>query len=122
MSTVKARQSKKAAKDTSVTNGVPSTSEIADVLTLSEAADYLRVGEKDVVEMVKTQGLAARQIGKDWRFLKSALQNWLGGEPKRSSKQALLNLAGKFRDDPYLEEITREAYQRRGRPISEEGE
>jgi hypothetical protein len=51
--------------------------------------------------------------------LKSSVQSWLGGEAKKSSKQALLNLAGKFKDDPYLEEITREAYQRRGRQISE---
>ena len=72
--------------------------------------------------MVKTQGLQGRQIGKEWRFLKTSLKNWLGGAEPQSSKQALLNLAGKFKDDPYLEEITRETYQRRGRSISEDGE
>ena len=82
-------------------NGMPGADNVGDVLTLSEAALYLRVGEVDVIRMVQTQGLAARQIGKEWRFLKSALQGWLAGAPAKSSKQALLNLAGKFKDDPY---------------------
>ena len=31
-------------------------------------------------------------------------------------------MAGKFKDDPDLEEICREAYRKRGRPITEDAE
>ena len=43
------------------------------------------------------------------------------GSPKpRSSKEALLALAGKYKDDPDLEAILQEAMRRRGRPRAEE--
>src|SRR5277367_5054010 len=48
-----------------------------EVLTLVEAAAYLRLTEADVLRMVDEQGLSARQLGKEWRFLKSAIQDWL---------------------------------------------
>lgn len=98
------------------------TTELEDVLTLAEAAAYLRIAEADVVRMVYGQGLPGRQIGSEWRFLKSAVQDWLSNPPPRSSKEALRAMAGAFKDDPFLEEIVREAYRQRGRPITETGE
>ncbi len=93
-----------------------------DVLTLADAAAYLRVPEAEVLRMVREQGLAERRIGKEWRFLKSALQEWLGTPPAKSGKQSLLALAGAWKDDPDLDEIVREAYRQRGRPITEDEE
>jgi excisionase family DNA binding protein len=95
---------------------------LAEVLTLAEAAAYLRVAESEILRLVHDQGLPGRQVGTDWRFLKFALQDWLRGEtpPRSSSKQALLVLAGKFKDDPDLENIVEEAYRRRGRPMTED--
>lgn len=93
-----------------------------DVLTLEEAALYLRVSEEDVLRMVREQGLSGRLIGAEWRFLKSALRDWLSNPSPKSSKEALLELAGSSKDDPYLTEIVREAYRRRGRPITGAGE
>jgi excisionase family DNA binding protein len=89
------------------------------VLTLAEAAAYLRVGEAEIVQAVRDQGLPARQIGPDWRFLKSALQDWLRSPPRRN--RGLLAHLGAVRNDPYLEELLQEVYQRRGRPEAEEG-
>jgi excisionase family DNA binding protein len=103
-------------------NGKHLANEFGDVLTLGEAASYLRIGEGEVVRAVQSQGLPARQIGAEWRFSKCAIQNWLAGTTLKSNKQVLLNLAGKFRDDPYLKEITREAYERRSLPANEDGE
>ena len=48
-----------------------------EVLDLKEAAAYLKVAEDDVLLMVREQGLAARQIGQEWRFLKAAIREWL---------------------------------------------
>lgn len=97
-------------------NGLPS-----EVLTLAEAAAYLRLAEPDVLCLIFEQGLPARQAGAEWRFLKTAIEQWLstGLLRQRSSKDALLALAGKYRDDPDLLRICEEAYQRRGRPITE---
>jgi excisionase family DNA binding protein len=50
----------------------------AEVFTLAEAAAYLRLPEQDVLRMIQEQGLPARQVGTEWRFLKAAIQQWLG--------------------------------------------
>ncbi len=121
MSATKTKGAKKPAKTPAVKNGVPA-SEPSDVLTLAEAAAYLRVAEAAVVGSVGTEGLPGRQIGGDWRFLKSALQDWLNTPRQPTGNEAFLAIAGKFKDDPYLEEICREAYRQRGRPMREEVE
>jgi len=87
-----------------------------DVLTLSEAAAYLRVAEGDVLRQAQMQDLPGRQIGNEWRFLRAGLQDWLRTFGRKSGKEALLALAGAWKDDPDIEEIVREAHRRRGRP------
>jgi excisionase family DNA binding protein len=94
----------------------------AEVLTLAEAAAYLRIPEAEVLRLVRQQDLPGRLIGTEWRFLKSAVQDWLRTPPPRGSKEAILSLAGAWKDDPYLEEELKEIYKRRGRPMTEEGE
>ncbi len=93
-----------------------------EVLTLSEAAAYLRVAEADVLRLVHHQELPGRQIGKEWRFLKAGLREWLRTPARRSGKQDFLALAGAWKDDPDIEEIVRQAHRRRGRPIKENKE
>ncbi|MEX0715517.1 MAG: hypothetical protein WD066_02975 [Planctomycetaceae bacterium] len=68
------------------------------------------------------EGLPGRLIDGEWRFLKCAVNEWLGTPSKPSGKAALLNMAGAFKDDPFLDEIVREAYRQRGRPITEDVE
>jgi len=94
---------------------------LGEVLTLSEAAAYLRVPEADVVRLTSTQGLPGRLIGSEWRFSKSALQDWLRTPPPRPSKEAMLSSIGAWQDDPYLEEMLKGIYRRRGRPMTEKG-
>jgi excisionase family DNA binding protein len=90
-----------------------------EVLTLSEAAAYLRVAEAEVLRLVHLQELPGRQIGNEWRFLKAGLQEWLRTPDRRSGKEAFLALAGAWKDDPDIEQIVRESHRRRGRPIME---
>jgi excisionase family DNA binding protein len=94
-----------------------------DVLTLAEAAAYLRVSEADVIGLVHSQNLPGRFIAGEWRFLKSALQQWLAtGEPNWETRKAeILAAAGSFKDDPDLLEIVEDIYRKRGRPITEDG-
>jgi excisionase family DNA binding protein len=93
------------------------------VFTLAEAAAYLRLSEQDVLGMIHEQGLPARRAGAEWRFLKTAIDWWLsGGSPSLpSTNEAWLAMAGKYRNDPDLEQIVEDAYRRRGRPITEDG-
>jgi excisionase family DNA binding protein len=89
------------------------------VLTLAEAAAYLRIPEAAVVDLVHSQELPGRCVAGEWRFLKAAIQHWLAtASPTwETRKAAILELAGKYKDDPDLERIVEEAHRRRGRPI-----
>ncbi|MBY0526545.1 MAG: helix-turn-helix domain-containing protein [Gemmataceae bacterium] len=89
------------------------------MLNLSEAAAYLRVAEGDVLRLAQMQDLPGRQIGNEWRFLRAGLQDWLRSPGPKSGKEAMLALAGAWKDDPDIEEIVREAHRRRGRPNAE---
>ena len=83
----------------------------AEVLTLNEAAAYLRVSEADVVKLATSHELPGRKIGEEWRFLKQGLEDWLLGP---SGKERLLRHAGAMRDDPDLERMLKRVY---GEPI-----
>ena len=99
-------------------NGSPPTGE---ELSLAETAAYLRVSEADVLRLIDEQNLRARRIGKEWRFLKSAIQNWLGHDiTVESAKAAQLAVAGSWKDDPLVEKELQEIYRRRGTSGSEE--
>jgi len=82
------------------------------VLTLDEAAAYLRISTDEVVRSVDADGLPGRKVGGEWRFFKAAIQEWLS--PKRQT--GFLDELGKIKDDPHMEEMLREIYARRGRP------
>jgi hypothetical protein len=99
-------------------NGPP-----GEVLTLAEAAAYLRLPEKAVITATSTQGLPGRLVAGEWRFFKTALQQWLShSEPtEEMRKAAQMAVAGSWKDDPYLEDMVEEIYRRRGRPITEDG-
>jgi excisionase family DNA binding protein len=86
----------------------------AEVLTFSEAAAYLRVSESELHQLISDQALPGRRFGNEWRFLKSAIQDWLKTPPKRGSREAILSVAGAWKDDPYVEEELKEIYRKRG--------
>ncbi|MEZ6141027.1 MAG: helix-turn-helix domain-containing protein [Zavarzinella sp.] len=51
-------------------------------MTLSESAEYLRVTEDAVLELVENGSLPAQQIGGEWRFLKRSLVDFLRFGPQ----------------------------------------
>jgi excisionase family DNA binding protein len=98
-------------------NGSPSSDE---VLTLAEAAAYLRIGEEAVLRLIEKQGLPARQVDAEWRLLKPAIQRWLGRETIDTSKAAQLAVVGSWKDDPYVDQELKETYERRRASRTEE--
>ena len=65
--------------------------ESAEVLTLEEAAAFLRVSSDAVLRLALQQVLPGRQIEGQWRFLRTALADWLR---EKSPKAVLLSQAG----------------------------
>jgi excisionase family DNA binding protein len=51
----------------------------SSVFRLKEAADYVRVSEKTLREMAKTGRVPCQRVGREWRFLRRALDEWLAG-------------------------------------------
>lgn len=92
---------------------------LPEVLTLKEAAEYLRVSESDVVDLATKHQLPGRKIGGAWRFLRRGMAEWLLGP---SGKERLLRHAGAMRDDPDMEAMLERIYQERGRPMTEESQ
>ena len=119
MATTKAKAPKKSKKNSAAANGTPETCE---VLTLAEAAAYLRVSEEAIKRLVDEQDMPGRFVGDSWRFLKSALQTWLSTPMPKPSKEAVLAAIGNWENDPYLEQELKEIYKRRGRPMTEDDE
>ena len=56
--------------------------ETDDVLTLAEAASYLRVPEEELLRLAEQRDVPAQRIGDEWRFLKRALGHWLTFGPR----------------------------------------
>jgi excisionase family DNA binding protein len=91
-----------------------------EVLTLGEAATYLRLPPADVLRLVDEQALPGRHVGPEWRFLKSAIQAWLSTSSPPTKGEGIWAAAGALKDDPYLDEMLEEIERMRGRPTDVE--
>jgi excisionase family DNA binding protein len=99
----------------------PGNGTAGEVLTLSEAAAYLRLDELEVLRLVREQGLPGRQAGTEWRFFKTAVQQWLSQPLSRPKGEGIWAAAGSWKEDPYRDDLLKEIYRQRGRPMTEEG-
>jgi len=51
-----------------------------EILTTQEAFKYLRVTRMTIYKLVKNGRIKGTKVGRDYRFLKSELDNFLRGE------------------------------------------
>jgi excisionase family DNA binding protein len=71
--------------------------EYSEVLRLKEAADYVRVSEKTLREMANTNRVPCQRVGREWRFLRKALDEWLAGtEPTGSRVRGVSESVGQL--------------------------
>jgi len=62
------------------TQAAPASSSAPDVLTLSEAAELLRVDAGELEALASRSEVPARHIGASWRFNRDALLAWVNGD------------------------------------------
>ena len=86
---------------------------IPDVLTLEEASGYLRLSTETVASQALKGNIPGQKIENDWRFLKSAIDEWLSAKNTRS---ILLAQAGAFANDDSLARLRSSIYEARERP------
>lgn len=93
---------------------------IAEVLTLEDAAAFLRVPPETVERLAGSGEIPGRRVEGAWRFLHSALEDWLRHKDQRS---VLLAQAGALAQDESLDTLLARIYERRGRPeVEPDGE
>lgn len=64
-----------------------------EVLTLEEAAALLKVSETLVYQLARSGSLPGRKVGREWRFLRSALLEWLRAPAKEDGvKEGVVQL------------------------------
>jgi excisionase family DNA binding protein len=85
---------------------------IPDVLTLEEASVYLQLSIETVANQALKGNIPGRKIENDWRFLKSAIDDWLRS---KSSSSILLAQAGALADDDEIDRLRESIYQARER-------
>jgi excisionase family DNA binding protein len=49
-----------------------------DILTIDEAAELLGVSVKTFNKVLHTENIPARKIGREWKFSRQALIDWVG--------------------------------------------
>jgi excisionase family DNA binding protein len=90
---------------------------VPDILTLEEAAEYLRLPEETVERQAAQGQIPGRRIEDTWRFLKAAIDDWLRSYDART---LLLQQVGALANDTTLHELRATIYDARGRPEAEE--
>ena len=62
------------------------------IMTLAEVSIFLKVGERTVLKMVHCEEIPAVRIGNQWRFVKSAIDEWLNSKLPVARRDALTRL------------------------------
>ena len=50
---------------------------MAELMTVEEVASYLRVTQKTIYRLLERRGIPATKVGRQWRFEKSSIDDWL---------------------------------------------
>lgn len=66
-----------------------------EVLTLEELAAFLKVSETTAYSLVRTGEISGRKVGREWRFLRSAVVDWL----KQAGQEDEMSNGTVMRDD-----------------------
>ena len=59
-----------------------------EVLTVKEASGYLKIAEKTLYRFIREQNIPAFKLGREWRFKKSLLDEWIEKRINQRQKEA----------------------------------
>jgi excisionase family DNA binding protein len=62
--------------------------EIKDILTLEEASQLFQVSTKTFLKLLREEDIPARKVGREWRFSRTALLNWIAAGSSRAYASA----------------------------------
>lgn len=82
------------------------------ILTIEELGEYLRIPPEIIEKEARRGRIPGRHIADTWRFLKSAIDQWLS---QQSSRDILLAQAGVLAEDDSLDQLVQAIYEQRGR-------
>ena len=82
------------------------------ILTIEELGEYLRIPPEVIEQEARRGRIPGRNIADTWRFLKSAIDQWLS---QQISREILLAQAGALADDDSLDQLIQVIYEQRGR-------
>ena len=84
-----------------------------DILNLDETADYLRVSNQTVYNMIKDGRIKAYKVGREWKFLRADIMAYL----ESASSDRLLSMAAKggSTDKDDMETILHELEKRKAK-------
>jgi len=68
------------------------TSDLSEILTLSEIAQYLKVSDKTILRMVGKGEIPAHKISSQWRFQRTAIDQWLTAKMQDRSDDELVGV------------------------------
>ena len=57
----------------------------ADIMTIKEVADYLRIAEKTAYRLAANGTLPGFKVGGSWRFQRTEVYGWIEAERQKSS-------------------------------------
>jgi len=61
-----------------------------ELMTLEEVADYLRVTKKTIYRLLEGGKIPATKVGRQWRFNKATIEEWLGQRSAGSKANILV--------------------------------
>lgn len=78
-----------------------------EILTLEQACELLNVSERTMIKILREDHLPARKIGREWRFNKKALIEWIGcGDSVRYANQDDIYAVYQDKEGNYKDIIT----------------
>lgn len=57
--------------------------EKANIMTLKELAEYLKIPESTLYKIAREGGIPAQKIGKHWRFNRVAIEAWISNGARK---------------------------------------
>ncbi len=59
----------------------------ADIMTIREVADYLKLTEKTAYRLAAEGKIPGFKVGGSWRFKRSEIEKWIKGEMNRKAQK-----------------------------------